>query len=118
MLLYRPNIKQCKSLIRKPPVFDYVQFNFVSGKHKHLLRASVVHQMAAHIILETAICVCPGFVSPSFWNTGNEFRRFASSKLRISLPRGLLSAVGSGVGLMQTLCKVEGFSWGGCYVIS
>ena len=74
--------------------------------------------MAAHIILEIAIWVWPGFVSPSLWKTGDEFRPFASSKLRISLPRRLLSAVGSGVGLMQTLCEVKGFSWGGCCVIS
>jgi hypothetical protein len=56
--------------------------------------------MAAHIILEVAIWVWPGFTSPSFWKTGNEFRRFVRSKLGISLPRRLLSAVGSGVGLM------------------
>lgn len=112
MLLYRPNTKHCKNLIRKLPVFDYVQFHFVSGKYKHSLHASVVHQMAAHIILEVAIWVWPGFTSPSFWKTGNEFGWFARSKLRISLPRRSLSAVGSGVGLMQTLCEVEGFSWG------
>jgi hypothetical protein len=73
--------------------------------------------MAAHIILEIAIWVWPGFVSPSFWKTGDEFRRFASSKLRISLPRRLLSAGGCDVGLMQTLSEVEGFSWGDCCVI-
>ena len=118
MLLYRTNTKQCKNLIRKLPVFVYVQFNFVSGKYKHSLCASVVHQMAANIILEVVIWVWPGFTSPSFWKTGNEFRWFARSKLRISLPRRLLSAVGSSVGLKQTLCAVEGFSWGGCSVIS
>jgi hypothetical protein len=118
MLLYRPNTKQCNNLIRKLLVFDYVQFNFVSGKYKYLLRASVVHQMTAHIIQEIAIWVWPGFVSLSFWKTGNEFRWFASSKLRISLPRRLLSALGSGVRLMQTLCEVERFSRGGYCVIS
>jgi len=74
--------------------------------------------MAAHVILEVAIWVWPGSASPSFWITGNEFRWFARSKLRISLPRRLLSAVSSGVGLMQTLWEVEGFSWGGYSVIS
>jgi len=95
-----------------------VQFHSVSGKYKHLLSASVVHQMAAHIILEVAVWVWPGFASPSFWKIGNEFRRFAWSKLGISLPRRLLSAGGSGVGLMQILCEVVGSFWGGCCVIS
>jgi hypothetical protein len=110
--------KIIKNLIRKLPAFNYVQFQSVSGKYKHLLSASVVHQMAAHIILEVAIWVWPGFTSPSFWKTGSEFTRFVRSKLRISLPRILLSAVGSGVRLMQILCEVSGSSWGGCYVIS
>ena len=95
-----------------------MQFHSVSGKYKHLLSASLVQQMAAHIILEVAIWVWPGFTFPSFWKTGNEFRWFVRSKLRISLPRRLLSAVGSGVGLMQILCEVVGSSWGGCCVIS
>jgi len=74
--------------------------------------------MAAQIILEVAIWVWPGFASSSFWKTGDEFRWFAGNKLRISLPRRLSSAVGYGVGLMLTLCEVEGFFWGGCCVIS
>ena len=117
LLFYRPNTKQCKHLIRKFPVFSSVQFHSVCSKYKHF-SASVVHQMAAHVILEVAIWVWPGSASPSFWKIGDEFRWFARSKLSISLPRRLLSAVGSGVGLMQTLCAVEGFSWGGCCVIS
>ena len=116
MLLYRPNTKQCKHLLRKFPVFNYVHFHSVCGKYKHF-SASVVHQTAAHIILEVAIWVWPGFTSPSFWYTDDEFRRFARSKLGIPLPRRLLSAVGSDVGLMQTLCEVEGFSCSGWCVI-
>jgi hypothetical protein len=38
-----------------------MQFHFVSGKYKHSVHASVVHQMAAHIILEIEIWVWPGF---------------------------------------------------------
>jgi len=66
MLFYRPNTKQCKHPIRKFPVFNYVQFHSVCSKYKHF-RASVVHQMAAQVILEV------GSASPSFWKTGDEF---------------------------------------------
>ena len=82
-VLCGPNTKQCKQLIRKFPLFDYVQFHFVCDKYKHLLSASVVHQMAAHIILELAIWVRPGFASLSSCKTDDEIKQFARSKLRI-----------------------------------